>query len=363
MARDHYLPAAYIGRFSGERRANLRSRDCLIWTAHLGASQPVQQKASSIGYEKGLYDLHPEGNSPSLGNSVDTWIYERELPYILDALSSGEHLSLSDWLHVAVPFVAGLFVRGPDYDTRYHERLSAIDLPFSDKHALKKHQHNQANFARVVEMQSLLLPIMAARWKVIHATGTHRCVLNDIGMVPLFDPAVNSTGWAIPLDTRSLLFLMPRRRGCFGTFGRDGQWNAVIEHLDEPDEFFEGLNELTAATAQRFVVSAEPEPAAQLLPLLSTKCEMQLRAYREVGWDIRRGIAAAGDDCMMWGAAACIADNQIPPEDLNGYRPSINKIDSKRWIPRILILQEFNNMGNGRVEFSGRNLFAGRLGS
>lgn len=361
MARDHYLPASFIGRFSNDYYPGTRSRDHVVWAGYLGSNQPVQQKASSLGYGKGLYDLHSEFETAPMADSIDSWKYEKELPRVLDTLCSGERLSLSDWLHVAVPFVAGQFVRGPEFNERYKDRLSDLWPTLNENCKRNGYTGNVINFARVIEMQSFLLPVMAARWKVIHAVGGYRFILNDMGMTPIFDIAEQGPGWAIPLDTRTVLFLVPKLQRCFGTYGRDGRWHALVEHLDEPDIFFNDFNKLTANTSQRFIVGSDPNTIERLLPLISKKTPQQLRAYRDSGWQAKRGIATASDDCIMWGAAADIADNDIPPGRLKDYKTSAHHVNANRWAPLFLALQEYSDMGNGRLAFFGNNLIIKQL--
>lgn len=357
MAKDHYLPAAYIGRFSEEYKTGTNARRCRVWAAHVGAQRVNPQSAESLGFVKGLYDMVESGPGPSVGSSVDHWKYESDLPCVLDALCAGNRLLLADWLHVAVPFVAGLFSRGIDFDMRYQSRLKGMSFSFKNDVEKKSCMTNVVNFSRLVEMQSLLLPVMAARWKIIHSVGSFQFVLNDLGITPLYDSATALNGWMIPLGLQAGLMLLPRKSGCFGSFSSDGCWYAVVEHMAQEDLFFEKMSEATAKSASRFVVGAQRNVIDQLLPLLSAKAETDLHFIRESDWHIHKGISASGDDCMWWGCAAAIADNAIKPVDLPNYRPSINDLDYARYVPRSLILQEPGTTGNGGIAYSGRNLY------
>lgn len=339
MARDYYLPAAYIGRFSDQFGTGVRARNCALWTAHVGAESARLQSAESLGYARGLYDFADSGKGPSMGDSVDSWKYEDNLPRVLDSMCAGERLALSDWLHVAVPFVAGLFTRDIDFNKRYLRRLQGLDIPFENDAEKNQYLTNITNFSRMVEMQSLLLPVMAARWKIVHSKESFEFILNDLGITLAFDPATGLRGWMIPLGLRTGLMLLPRRRGCFGTFGTDGTWYAVIEHMSQADSFFYGLLSQTGRTASRFIVGANREKIDELLPLLKIKSDAELDCIREADWNIRRGISASGDDCMWWEYAAVIADNAVCPEELPSYRLSANDVDRSKWSPRLLILQ------------------------
>ena len=357
MARDHYLPAAYIGRFSDQFGTGVRARNCALWTAHVGAESARLQSAESLGYARGLYDFADSGKGPSMGDSVDSWKYEDSLPRVLDSMCAGERLALSDWLHVAVPFVAGLFTRGIDFNERYLRRLQGLDIPFESDAEKNQYLTNITNFSRMVELQSLLLPVMAAWWKIVHAKQSFEFILNDLGITPAFDPATGLRGWMIPLGLRAGLMLLPRHRGCFGTFGTDGTWYTVIEHMSQPDSFFDGLQSQTARTASRFIVGANREKIDELLPLLKIKTDAELDCIREADWNIRKGISASGDDCMWWEYTAAIADNAVSPEELPSCRLSANDVDRSKWSPRLLILQTPGATGNGGVAYSGKNLY------
>src|SRR5947209_6550054 len=110
MAKDHYLPAAFIGRFSQDTLGALRDRH--IWVNNGKARKILKSTPASIGYKKGLYNLKD-------GSNIDKWDYESSLNITLTKISNRQQISLDDWLRIAVPFITGLFVRGKEFNRRY----------------------------------------------------------------------------------------------------------------------------------------------------------------------------------------------------------------------------------------------------
>jgi hypothetical protein len=52
---QHYLPAAYLGRFSADTKKAARDRP--LWVRSLAAPRPHIAAASKVGGEVGLYDV------------------------------------------------------------------------------------------------------------------------------------------------------------------------------------------------------------------------------------------------------------------------------------------------------------------
>jgi len=105
--RQHYLPAAFLARFSVDPNPDLRRRVIVV-----GQRNPFaifESAAEGVGFVRGLYEY-------GLG---DIWrAYEERLPAALDEISRTEATEIDGeiWLRVLVPFVAGLLLRGPDFE-------------------------------------------------------------------------------------------------------------------------------------------------------------------------------------------------------------------------------------------------------
>jgi hypothetical protein len=124
MARDHYIPAAVLGRFSADSGSLVRERRLVVGRA----GKVFLAKAEDFGFVNRLYDVTSTGVWVSSGaedpGSVDKMIsgHETELPAALDLLDSGARIPLRPWLRVLVPFVAAMFVRGKDFGARFERR-------------------------------------------------------------------------------------------------------------------------------------------------------------------------------------------------------------------------------------------------
>ena len=165
------------------------------------------QSAENIACRPGLYDL-PGPSDGWLGEHIDMWGYEVGLPAALDGLAARDaHLDAGIWLQNLVPFVAGLFSRGPD---------------------LNRGQNNQA---RIMAFQEMLAPVMASRWTVLHYPNGH-IVTSDRGLAPIDTPVGH--GIAVPLDRSSVLLLTRCARRRVATH-RGDRWYTSVNHYDMID--------------------------------------------------------------------------------------------------------------------------------
>jgi hypothetical protein len=211
-----------------------------------------ESSAERVGFVRGLYSSELD----------EIWTaYERRLPEALDALSASRapELDAELWLRVLVPFVAALLLRGPDFEERFTARLGP--------RAALQPEHNGRD-ARVIELQRLLAPVTAARWVVMHPTGGHPVITSDVGWAPYRDGLRGELGLAIPLDTRTILGLVPMRTRPVLRW-RDGSWFALIEHRDLPPANHDPLNGALALFCGREVFGPTRESVAELVPLLS----------------------------------------------------------------------------------------------
>lgn len=203
--RDHYLPAAYLGRFSS--KVSGRSRNRPLYVSDRRARSPFVESAENIGCRRGLYDL-PEVSEGWLGNHIDLWGYEAGLPAALDHLSDRHsELDAGVWLRHLVPFVAGLFSRGPD------------------------HNGGRNSEARIMALQEMLAPVMAAQWTVLHYP--RESVVTSDRAIAAIDSPVGS-GIAVPLDRSSVLLISGCARRDVATY-QAGRWSARVGHCDMTD--------------------------------------------------------------------------------------------------------------------------------
>src|SRR5665213_2879711 len=116
----HYLPAGFLGRFSSEAGSTLRERKLSV--IQEGKVQSI--RAEDIGCAPNLYLL--QGSQKLEPDTVDdVWsLYETNLDSAINELCNPKQKTIpaNTWLRVLVPFVTGLFVRGPEFTERYESR-------------------------------------------------------------------------------------------------------------------------------------------------------------------------------------------------------------------------------------------------
>ena len=216
--KDHYLPASYVGRFAAVKEGSARKR--LVSVADDRASGPFTQTAENVAFRTGLYDIEPLSEEDDwLGGSLDSWGYEAGLPAALDALAVGD-LDAERWARHVVPFVAGLFARGPEQNNGVN------------------------NIGRIWAFQEMLAPVMVSRWTVLHCP-TDSLITSDRAF------GVASTaldvGIAVPIDSSHAILLTRCERRAVARCA-DGRWWSNIEHRaateDDARSIRSGLTEL-----------------------------------------------------------------------------------------------------------------------
>lgn len=323
MAKDHYLPAAFIGRFSQDTSGALRNRH--IWVNNGKAGKILSTTPSSIGYKKGLYALKN-------GSDIDKWNYEGLLNRVLTDISNSKQISLDDWLRVAVPFVTGLYARGKEFNKRY-EAIPTI------KHLTEQNLVNpdNTNGARAMRLQRLLGPVTAARWVVLHSTAKTPIITNDLGLTLTKNLADGDIGWAIPLDRQTVLGIFPRKLRNIGSW--DGErWYANIEHLHPVPEVFSGINVEIAKSASEFVFGPTRESVKAVTPASDKKAE-DLAIIMEARWNevfSRKEYVAHAKD---WEMLSAIANLNLDIDRALTYNLNLEDLDLKhKWSPPIYFI-------------------------
>jgi hypothetical protein len=223
-----------------------------------GKSRSQVVAASSVAGEIGLYDF----TDGSLGviDTIDfAWGYEKVLPQALDMLEETESAPLDAhlWLAGAVPFVGGLFARGPEFNKEFSKRLPA------EIRSRLWNRDSGATRARLIDLQVLLAPIMAARWAVVHAPPGATVVTNDRGYALATTPSGDLPSYVVPLSNRSAVVITPRRSGA-PLMWSDGRWMVVVESFQTDAEDISQLNRSMAAYARRAVFGETREAVEQV---------------------------------------------------------------------------------------------------
>jgi hypothetical protein len=260
VARQHFLPASYIGGFSPELQG--RRRDRRVWVARRGDSRAFRSRAASLGFAKNLYVLQEQPGHLSGVIDKQWQSYERGLSSAIDRAANvpDEPLDGQAWLSL-VMFVAGLFVRSPDYgdaDQAWLESFFDHDVPggmLSDN----------ANLNRMLDFQWLCSTLLFCRWSLVRL-GHARAVTNDIGYCLAPDLDGRPAG-AIPLRP-DLLLLVSQGPGNLRAWWDGERWRMegfdIV--LDDPgNPGIQRINATLASTARQEVYGSSEEDVSQAI--------------------------------------------------------------------------------------------------
>lgn len=213
-------------------------------------SRAFYNSAENLGYVRDLYTLIEDHGQPP--DMIDrAWrVYEPGLPDGIAALidSHARPLRADVWTRVLVPFVVGLFVRGPEFNRRFETRLVPIIGTTSTFFTPTRITDN-TNQARLFEMQRLMFPIATAEWTVVHCTGSGIAITSDVGYCLMRHLQGGGVGYAIPLRPDAVLVL---RKGPHHLIAHSagGSWvMGGIQHAAGAPETISGLNTAIATTA------------------------------------------------------------------------------------------------------------------
>jgi hypothetical protein len=265
VARQHIVPAALIGGFSSERRGRLRERR--VWVARRGQPKIRQARAGSIGYEKDIYLLRDNWGMPP-GIVDQQWQgYERRLPSALKKAATirDEPLDAQLWL-VLARFVAGLFVRTPDYAD---DDRAAIESLYEGK--LRDYASpDNASVKRLLDHQWLSSTLLFCRWTFIWA-GAQHLVTNDNGYC-LAQDLNGQPAAAVPLGP-DLVLLVSRGPGNLRAWWDGERWRMEGFNLAEDNSDVPGVrlvNASLALTARRDVYGMSQEDVSNAVNVWAT---------------------------------------------------------------------------------------------
>jgi hypothetical protein len=237
--RQHFLPAAYLGRFSSDNHTKMRERR--VHVVRRRSAGPSQERAENIAAKARLYTL--PNPKPGWLEHLDTWGYEQGLTEALDIFECrSTRIDAKAWVRNLVPFVAGLFARGPDLN------------------------EGKNNEGRMMAFQEMLAPIMAAEWRVLHYPAP--CLTTtDRAFTSLNAPVGN--GIAIPIDPRTALLLV---LGSSRVIEREnGRWTVRLSHHEMDASDACSLNSALAKTAIALVIGARAEDLPESPCIIGTR--------------------------------------------------------------------------------------------
>jgi hypothetical protein len=259
MAKDHFLPASVIGRFSPDNETSARQRS--VYVLRKGRKTPFHIKAENVGYVNDLYRVSKLLLWDTTGTSIDPFLhgYEPALPAALDDLEQAAPMGLGVWLRTLVPYVAGIFVRGQDFIPRFMKR--PIVAAFGEFNTPEN-----ANSARFLELERMLAPVCCARWVVLHKNSGESFVLNDLGVTATLDKVTGEHGWAIPIGKDSILGIFPKEKRSLAHY-EEGKWRPIIEHRPLDGTESKAFNDAIAHLATSFVIGPDQAELERLAPI------------------------------------------------------------------------------------------------
>lgn len=245
MPLDHYIPATFLASFSLDIQKPRRKS--IISAIDQVTGKPIVAPASKLARIKNLYGLVPDPKKD--GRLIDNiWSdYETKLAFAIDELISGS-LTSERWTRTLVPFVACLFLRGPDFNIRFDQRIREIT-------SIEQPEEN-TNYSRVFELQRLLGPVLAADWIVAEAVGDGLLITNDLGYAPFIHGPTGQIGMSIPIGHKHILQLIPKRSRRILAY-KNGAWIPKIRYLPLEEKNHIGLNESIAMFAQRYIFGSD----------------------------------------------------------------------------------------------------------
>jgi tetratricopeptide (TPR) repeat protein len=253
MVLQHYLPATYLAGFS--HQSILPSRDRIIFVGDKQSGKIFKSKAANVGGINNLYTLLDQTKE---GNSIDIDLiwekYETRLESAKEELI-GRSVNASEWSRVLIPFASGLLIRGPDFIKRFNARLTGINIPLSV---------DNANMARILELQRLLGPISAAKWVVMKTRGDGLLITNDLGYYPFKGPEDDEIGIAVPLDLHFILGIIPKKERVVVRYS-ESNWQPIIKHVTLSSDNHVDFCKKIAKAAQRFIFGPDEQTVKDYL--------------------------------------------------------------------------------------------------
>lgn len=309
MARDHFIPAAFLGRFSNDKGNPSRHRSMTVMRP--GRRRPYQARAESIGFVNDLYSIDFDTSVSQHGaRFVDAlWAdYEARLPTALDMLAEGK-CDLDHWINVLVPFVASLLVR----DRWYGERLANAHCRDGAADGIEDFvvDHTNLNLNRIIGRNGFMGRLLVSDW-VVGTTSRDLCT-SDLGYAHLVDQVEHEgRSWdrvsvLVPVSRRILLVIRPEPYLRVLEW-HGGQWGRQLNSFDKDTLEAAEVNAMIALYAQDFIAGSKQAVNSIDHALIAKNSPDALQAIQEY-WPYR---AKTSELAGVWGALRQ-AVNGLPP--------------------------------------------------
>ena len=243
------------------------------------------------------------------------------------------------WVRTLVPFVAGVFVEAGfqhEYPDRLPRQLDRYGASEPDK----------ATSARLIDFQTLLAPVMAARWAVVHFRGADELITSDRAYALTTTPAGEHPSYAIPIDRQAVLVVTPQPCGRPLRWEED-RWVFEIEQFRVSSDEVQALNVAIAAHARQEIYGPSQHGLDDLAAHIGTASRLTAGLFASIDpashlYDYFRVLTAINYDPR---AAA---------ERLNTVE--WNRIDVRDWTAPIVVELLFPNRTAGGVSIEGNQL-------
>ena len=257
--RQHFLPAAVIGRFAPGQDST-PARDRKIWVLRRNGTI-TRQSAATVAYQNNLYDagdvllsaVGRGGKLVAVPLDIDGYwatSEERANP-ATDALLANTPgpYSAQRWIHLA-EYIASIFARSPDFPAEHNRRLDHTPGGPLDEFLTKEN----VNAVRILENLRVSAAVARARWTIL-LSPSHPLIMNDRGATALYHIHNDSYGYAIPL--RPHLAVALER----GPWDKPIIWTGDEWHIDIPTYTLspaqaQNLNEATWPQCRREIYAS-----------------------------------------------------------------------------------------------------------
>jgi hypothetical protein len=349
MPHHHWIPSSYLSRFSENPKLGRRARLAIFDKKQ---NKYFYANAGDIAKKSKYYTLTAK-ELPDPDVLEKSWAgYEGNLPSSLDKLIDGS-IDAIEWLHTIIPFVAGLFVRGPDFEARMKIRGKDV---LESPEFMKYISADNTNWQRESEFQRIMGILTAAKWVVCEKMGPGPFITNDKGWCPVpvsldLVPAI-----AVPLDTKHLLHIYPQKIGPI-IYSKEGKWKPIIQYqkiTPESDAIFYGM---INAFSEYFVIGPT-ELSLNVMSKTKTPWSKSNEEYDiwTLGFSNLHEMTAHE---LLWhriSSAMTRSPNEEGPWDFAIELDRLIKL--KRWIPRSITIPFGNPILPPSIIRDGNIIFA-----
>ena len=329
--KHHYIPVTYLANFSLETTKPPRTRG--LYVVRRSTGRPIKQATENIGYIKNFYKITEkiqedsdelfieknwQGIEGSLNKAIDQLINSNETP-----------LNSTTWARVLVPFVTSLFIRGPSFDKSFLTRS-----PFGGSNAELADlvTPDNTNYARLIELQRMLAPVMASRWVVMHTSSPEPVITNDLGYGFYTSHDHDDTGFVVPLSQTAALGIIPRTARILAEGTWPGDWFTPIEHHTLPPGTQAGLNRAIAAISQEFIAG----PTAASVSSVARNMQELQEPPRLFAHALRSTTVRSYE--TDWGRFLYALSHQPGDARINAFDYDPNIIAAEPWSPAAVYL-------------------------